>query len=374
MGNKSKLQGTGNCQEASDVKLEGKQQKCPLNWSCSADEEIQSKSLSLLKPHKTLAASGWDCIISIIITINIYPSPKRKKKKKEIYSLTKIKPKPIVLLLSTQSVSGQAEALVVVDGLHEAGAEDLLAAVLGQVQQVVAGVGHGQVLLPAGRRLDDDAQAGHAVDGNAVAARQEHCQTHKEGWAGEGPPTRAAPTGEVQPHPPGGAETLTGLHAGPGWLPGELQHSKASARHEHWSLSFQQSQNLSGWHWRDLGGSQGQPPAQAGLPSYPGQKEKKHHRGNPQLWLADAVTHAGSPNSIQWSSAATPTRVFQFQEMLHHCKILTEKFLLLFQGKCMEGLPEHSHSWMCGSVVSLIDSALLKTKIPHSHLALESKD
>lgn len=57
-GNKSKLQGTGNCQEGSDVKLEGKQQKCPLNWSCSADEEIQSKSVSLLKPHKMLAASG----------------------------------------------------------------------------------------------------------------------------------------------------------------------------------------------------------------------------------------------------------------------------------------------------------------------------
>lgn len=145
--------------------------------------------------------------------------------------------------------SGQAEALVVVDGLHEAGAEDLLAAVLGQVQQVVAGVSHGQVLLPAGRRLDDDAQAGHAVDGNAVAARQEHCGEHREGWAGgtgEGPPTRAAAMGKVQPHLPGGAETLTGLHGEPGWLPGELQHSKASARHEHWPLSFQQSQNLSG--------------------------------------------------------------------------------------------------------------------------------
>lgn len=136
-----------------------------------------------------------------------------------------------------------------VDGLHEAGAEDLLAAVLGQVQQVVAGVSHRQVLLPAGRRLDDDAQAGHAVDGNAVAARQEHCEGHKEGWAagtGEGPPATAPPTGKVQPHLPGAAESLAGLHGGPGWLPEELQHSKASARHEHWPLSLQQSQNLSG--------------------------------------------------------------------------------------------------------------------------------
>lgn len=72
-----------------------------------------------------------------------------------------------------------------VDGLHEAGTEDLLAAVLGQVQQVVAGVGHGQVLLPAGRRLDDDAQAGHAVDGDAVAARQEHCRGTREAGQGD---------------------------------------------------------------------------------------------------------------------------------------------------------------------------------------------
>lgn len=145
--------------------------------------------------------------------------------------------------------SGQAEALIVVDGLHEAGTEDLLAAVLGQVQQVVAGVSHGQVLLPTGRRLDDDAQAGHAVDGNAVTARQEHCERHKEGWAGgtgEGPPTRAAPTGKVQPHLPGGADPLTRLHGGPGWLPGELQHNKASAWHKHWPLSFQHSQDLTG--------------------------------------------------------------------------------------------------------------------------------
>ena len=61
-----------------------------------------------------------------------------------------------------------------IDGLHQSGAEDLLAAVLGQVQEIVAGMRHGQVLLPAGGGLDDDAQAGHAVDGNAVTARQKH--------------------------------------------------------------------------------------------------------------------------------------------------------------------------------------------------------
>lgn len=77
---------------------------------------------------------------------------------------------------------------------------------------------------------------------------------------------------------------------------------------------------------------------------------------------------------MQRSSVAIPTQVFQFQEMLHRCKILTEKFLLLFQRKFMEGLPKHSHSWVCGSVVSLIDSALLKTKIPHFQLAPKSKD
>lgn len=133
--------------------------------------------------------------------------------------------------------SGQAEALVVVDGLHEAGAEDLLAAVLGQVQQVVAGVSHGQVLLPAGRRLDDDAQAGHAVDGNAVAARQEHCERHREGRAREGPPARAAPTGKFQPH-------LPGLDSRQG-LAGSQGSCKASAGYKHWPLSLQQSQNLS---------------------------------------------------------------------------------------------------------------------------------
>lgn len=69
---------------------------------------------------------------------------------------------------------GQAEALVVVDGLCQACAQGLFAAVLGQVEEVVAGVSHRQVLLPAGRGLDDNPQTGHAVDGDTVAARQKH--------------------------------------------------------------------------------------------------------------------------------------------------------------------------------------------------------
>lgn len=103
-----------------------------------------------------------------------------------------------------------------VDGLHQPGTEDLLAAVLGQVQEVVAGMCHGQVLLPTGGGLDDDAQAGHAIDGNAVAARQEHWEKQREGWAVQ------APEGKLHPHPhrrtpSGGAEMLNELHTGHGW-------------------------------------------------------------------------------------------------------------------------------------------------------------
>lgn len=71
--------------------------------------------------------------------------------------------------------SGQAEPLVVVKGLGQPCTQDLFAAVLGEVKKVVASVGHGQVLLPAGCGLDDNLQAGHAVDGDAIAACQEHC-------------------------------------------------------------------------------------------------------------------------------------------------------------------------------------------------------
>lgn len=61
-----------------------------------------------------------------------------------------------------------------INGLHQPGTEDLLAAVLGQVQEVVAGVCHRQVLLPVGGGLDDNAEARHAIDGDAVAASQKH--------------------------------------------------------------------------------------------------------------------------------------------------------------------------------------------------------
>ncbi|MEE6524629.1 hypothetical protein FKM82_024197 [Ascaphus truei] len=55
--------------------------------------------------------------------------------------------------------SYQAEALVMVNSLGESDPEVLFAAVLGQVQQVVAGVSHGQVVLATRRGLDDEMQA-----------------------------------------------------------------------------------------------------------------------------------------------------------------------------------------------------------------------
>lgn len=62
----------------------------------------------------------------------------------------------------------------------------LFGLVAGHVQQVVAGVRHGQVVLLGRGGLDDDAQALHAVDGDPVAARQEHCSARerfqKEKW------------------------------------------------------------------------------------------------------------------------------------------------------------------------------------------------
>lgn len=69
--------------------------------------------------------------------------------------------------------SDQAEALVLLHGLREAAAQDLFGLVAGHVQQVVAGVGHRQVVLLGRGGLDDDAEALHAVDGDAVAAGQE---------------------------------------------------------------------------------------------------------------------------------------------------------------------------------------------------------
>lgn len=66
--------------------------------------------------------------------------------------------------------SDQAEALVLLHGLSEAAAQDLFGLVAGHVQQVVAGVRHRQVVLLRRGGLDDDAQALHAMDGDAVAA------------------------------------------------------------------------------------------------------------------------------------------------------------------------------------------------------------
>lgn len=70
------------------------------------------------------------------------------------------------------AASGQTKALVVVKGLGQPRPQGLLAAVLGEVEKVVASVGHRQVLLPAGCGLDDNLQARHAVDGNPVASCQ----------------------------------------------------------------------------------------------------------------------------------------------------------------------------------------------------------
>lgn len=71
--------------------------------------------------------------------------------------------------------SYQAEALILLHSLSEAAAQDLFGLVAGHVQEVVAGVGHGQVVLLGRGGLDDDAQALHAVDGDTIAAGEEHC-------------------------------------------------------------------------------------------------------------------------------------------------------------------------------------------------------
>lgn len=78
-----------------------------------------------------------------------------------------------------RSPSDQAKALVLLHGLGEATAEDLFGPIAGHVQQVVAGVGHWQVVLLRHGGLDDDAQALHAVDRNPVAASEENCRQDK---------------------------------------------------------------------------------------------------------------------------------------------------------------------------------------------------
>lgn len=76
--------------------------------------------------------------------------------------------------------SDQAKALVLLHGLGEAAADDLFGLIAGHVQQVVAGVGHRQVVLRRRGGLDDDAQALHAVDGDPVAAREENCRRNND--------------------------------------------------------------------------------------------------------------------------------------------------------------------------------------------------
>lgn len=72
--------------------------------------------------------------------------------------------------------SDQAKALVLLHGLGEATAEDLFGLIAGHVQQVVAGVGHRQVVFLRRGGLDGNAQALHAVDRNPVAASEENCR------------------------------------------------------------------------------------------------------------------------------------------------------------------------------------------------------
>ena len=76
--------------------------------------------------------------------------------------------------------SGEVEALVVIDGLKELVAEALHAGVLGQVQQVKAGVCDGQVKLSSTSRLDHQLQALHPQNGYAVTSREKYCiqRTH----------------------------------------------------------------------------------------------------------------------------------------------------------------------------------------------------
>ncbi|TRY65627.1 hypothetical protein DNTS_009866, partial [Danionella cerebrum] len=58
----------------------------------------------------------------------------------------------------------KVEALVVLDGLQQLLSERVPAAVLGQVQQVKAGVSNRQVVLPSSCGLNDQRQALHAED------------------------------------------------------------------------------------------------------------------------------------------------------------------------------------------------------------------
>lgn len=65
---------------------------------------------------------------------------------------------------------GEVKALIVIDRLQEFLTHCLQACVLGKVQQVEAGVGYWQVVLPATSGLDHQLQAFHAQDGDAVTS------------------------------------------------------------------------------------------------------------------------------------------------------------------------------------------------------------
>lgn len=71
---------------------------------------------------------------------------------------------------------GEVKALIVIDRLQEFPAQRLYACVLGKVQQVKAGVGYGQVVLPSAGGLDHQLEAFHTQDGDAVASCQKHCE------------------------------------------------------------------------------------------------------------------------------------------------------------------------------------------------------
>lgn len=75
---------------------------------------------------------------------------------------------------------GEVKALIVIDRLQEFPAQRLYACVLGKVQQVKAGVGYGQVVLPSAGGLDHQLEAFHAQDGDAVTSCQEHCEDRRQ--------------------------------------------------------------------------------------------------------------------------------------------------------------------------------------------------
>lgn len=213
-------------------------------------KKFKSKSLSLL------AASGWDCIISIII-INIYIYPPKKKKGKriknkevvQIYSLTKISPKPIVLLLSTQ------ESMPAPQGVRPSWSP--------RSGRWPARGGHWG--SPCCCTWAGPAGCSRCGPRAGTAPRWASTGWWCAGWTCRRWGCGRCPSGTLQRNKGGWAggqlkDLPCGLHQqqssappawrrwnpdwspcsqpGPSWLPGELQHSKASARQEHWPLSI----------------------------------------------------------------------------------------------------------------------------------------